>query len=80
MKEFTFLASFTYPHEYAVLRLVFDQEGIRYLLRNDTLVGLLPFYSYALGGIDLLVHLNDFEKAKKIFDRFNEDPNHLRIV
>lgn len=80
MKDFVTLAVFTYPHEYPVLKLLLDQEGIQHFFQNETMVGVFPFYSNALGGIHLKVHYLDLEKAKEILDSFNNESTPLKIV
>lgn len=80
MKNFVTLAVFTYPHEYAVLKLLFDQEQVRYFFQNETMIGVFPFYSNALGGILLKVHFADINKAREILDSFNKTSSPLKIV
>lgn len=80
MKDYHTIAIFTFPHEYAILKLLFDQEHIRYIFENETMVGVFPFYSNALGGIHLKVHETDIERAKEILDSFNGSSSPLKIV
>lgn len=80
MKDFITLAVFTYPHEYSVLRLLLDKEEIHYFFENETMVGVFPFYSNALGGILLKVHKLDVDKAREILDGFDHHPAPLRKV
>lgn len=80
MNDYLHLAVFTYPHEYVVIKSFFDKEEIRYFFFNETLVGLIPFSSHAFGGIQLKVHPEDFEEAKKILDSFQDKTPHLKIV
>lgn len=80
MKNYHTLAIFTFPHEYAILKLLFDQEHLRYFFENETMVGVFPFYSNALGGIHLKVHEADLERAKEILDSFNRSSSPLKIV
>ena len=80
MKDFTTLAIFTYPHEYAILKLLLEQENIRHFFQNETMVGVFPFYSNALGGIHLKVHQQDTDRAKEILDGFNKNSAPLKIV
>lgn len=80
MKAYKCLTTFTYPHEYFVLKLEFEDAGIRYYFQNETLVGLLPLSSFAFGGIRLMVHPSDFRRAKQIIDSLNDKSSHLRIV
>lgn len=79
MKDFSPIAKFTYEHEYSVLRLLLEQAHIQFFFKNETMVGMVPFYSNALGGIILFVHENDKEKALEILKDFNSQ-NHLHIV
>jgi len=79
MADFKTIAIFTFPHEYVVLRLLFDQEGIRYVFLHETMIGVLPFHSNAFGGIRLQVHKNDIERATKIMSQLN-DSTDLKIV
>ncbi|MCB0375145.1 MAG: DUF2007 domain-containing protein [Sinomicrobium sp.] len=78
MKDFTVVATFTYPYEYAVLRLLLEREAIPHVFENETMVSVSPFYSHALGGIRLKVHKKDLEAVKAIMDRLNAPD--LRIV
>ncbi|PKV48727.1 putative signal transducing protein [Aquimarina sp. MAR_2010_214] len=79
MKDFITIKTYTYPFEYAILRLLLDQEGISYFFENETMVGVFPFYSNALGGINLKVHQRDKEKVLQIINDLNTN-SHLRIV
>ncbi len=83
MTNFKTLAIFQYPAEYAVLKLLFDQEEIRYFFQNETMVGVFPFYSNGIGGIRLQVHSEDIERAKEIITELDPDfdrPSNLKIV
>ena len=79
MKDYKTIAFFTFPNEYAVLKLLLDQEGIDYIFLHETMIGVLPFHSNAFGGIRLQVHERDIEKAEKIINGLNEASD-LRIV
>lgn len=79
MTNFIKIAAFTYPHEYAILKLVLEQHEIRFFFQNETVIGIVPFYSNALGGIFLKVHPDDVEEAHKILRDF-EDPAPLKII
>ncbi len=80
MKDYICLATFTYPHEYFVLKLKFEEAHIRHYFQNETLIGLLPLSSFAFGGIRLMVHPSDLIRAKQIIDSLNDKSSHLRIV
>lgn len=79
MKNYITIARFTYPSEYVVLELLLQQEGIRYVFLNETVINVLPFHSNAFGGIRLQVHKEDQEKALEIINDLNEASN-LEIV
>lgn len=72
------LAVFTYESEYSVLRNLLDQEGIRYIFKNQTIATVLPFHSHAFGGIRLLIHPEDHEEAQAILEDFNS--NEFRVI
>ena len=77
MEEFETIAIFNYTHEIVVLKHRLDQEEIQYYFENETMSSIAPFYSNALGGIKLKVHLNDFQNVQNILDELN---NNLNIV
>lgn len=79
MERFETIAIFTYPSEYAVLRLLLDQEAVRFVFQNETMISVLPFHSNAFGGIRLKVHPDDKEIALQILDKWKRT-SHLRIV
>lgn len=79
MKNFKTIAIFQYPAEYAVLQLLFDQEEIRYIFLNETMISVFPFYSNAIGGIRLQVHIDDIAEAKEIIGSLDH-PTNLKIV
>jgi len=77
MEDFQTIAIFNYSHEIVVLKHILDQEEIPYFFENETTLAVVPFYSHALGGIKLKVHVNDFDKVQEILDHLN---NNLTIV
>jgi len=79
MKHFKTIAIFSYAAEYAVLQLLFDQEEIRYFFQNETMISVFPFYSNAIGGIRLQVHVEDIAQAEEII-RNLDHPSNLKIV
>lgn len=80
MKNFILVATFTYPHECYVLKLILDDQEIPYYLENETMVGISPFYSNALGGIKLFVHSDYVAYVKDIIENLEDSNNHLKIV
>ncbi|MDC8002315.1 DUF2007 domain-containing protein [Aequorivita todarodis] len=79
MKHFKTIAIFSYPAEYAVLQLLFDQAEIRYIFQNETMISVFPFYSNAVGGIRLQVHIEDVAEAEEIIKNLDH-PSNLKIV
>ncbi|MDH7446309.1 DUF2007 domain-containing protein [Aquimarina sp. 2201CG14-23] len=79
MKDFITIATFTYPNDYAILRLLLEREGISYFFENETMIGVFPFYSNALGGINLKIHPKDQTRVQEIIDDLNTN-SHLNIV
>lgn len=79
MEQFQTIAIFTYPSDYAVLRLLLEQHEIRHVFQNETMISVLPFHSNAIGGIRLKVHPEDIHQAKEIIQNLNDSGN-LRIV
>lgn len=79
MTNFITIATFTYPHEFVVLKLLLEREDIRFFFQNETVIGIIPFYSNALGGIFLKVHPEDVPSARKIITHLQND-GLLKIV
>jgi hypothetical protein len=78
MEEFVTAAVFNYPHEITILKHLLEDAGIRFVFRNETMASIAPMYSFALGGIRLMVHPNDLETVKHILSNFEN--NNLKIV
>ncbi len=79
MKHYKTIAIFSFPAEYAVLQLLFEQAEIRYFFQNETMSSVFPFYSNAIGGIQLKVHIEDFSEAEEIIKNL-DPPSNLKIV
>lgn len=73
MKDYITIARFTYPSDYAVLELILQNNTIRYVFLNETVISVLPFHSNAYGGIRLQVHKKDKEKTIKIINDLDKD-------
>lgn len=80
MKDFVVVATFTYPHEYTVLRHILEEESIPHVFENEMIVNVTPFYSNAIGGIKLKVHKRDAEAAIAIIKNLNDNRSTMRIV
>ena len=79
MENSKIIATFTYPSEYAVLRLLLQQKNIRFVFQNETMISILPFHSNAIGGIHLKVHQEDVVLAQEIITNLDNN-SELRIV
>jgi len=79
MTNFHTVAVFQFAAEYAVLKLLLEQENIRHFFQNETFLSVLPFYPIAGGGIQLKVHQEDVKRAKQIIADLN-DSSHLKKV
>ena len=75
MQSFIKIAVFNFQYEYAVLQLLLEQEGIRFFFQNETALGVMPFYTNAIGGIILKVHPKDVDDANQILDNFETRKN-----
>lgn len=80
MRHFKHIATFTYPHEYLVLKFLLEEENIPFVFENETMIGISPFYSNALGGIRLLVHRDYYEYVKELINDLDTPPTHLTVV
>lgn len=80
MIHFQHIATFTYPHEYMVLRFIMEEEEIPYVFENETMIGISPFYSNALGGIRLLVHKDYAKYVSELINDLEDPASHLRVV
>jgi hypothetical protein len=80
MLDFVKIAVFSFPHEYAVLQLLLENKNVRFFFQNETAIGVMPFYSNAIGGILLKVHPDDVDTAEMIVEKFNEGNTDLKVV
>ncbi|WP_224488137.1 DUF2007 domain-containing protein [Robertkochia flava] len=80
MQNFKHIATFTYPHEYLVLKFLMEEENVPFVFENETMIGISPFYSNALGGIRLLVHIDYATYVTELINNLNTPPSNLRVV
>ncbi len=80
MIDYISIARFTYPYEYSVLKHLLLEAEIPFFFKNETMVGITPFYSNALGGIELVVHPNAKEETLAIIEKLRKDQEGLQIV
>ncbi len=80
MKDYVLVARFTYAHEYSVLKHLLLEAKIPFFFKNETMISITPFYSNALGGIELVVHPNAVQQTITIIESLKNNRSHLRIV
>lgn len=64
------VATFTYPHEAAMLKSRLEAEGIECFLKDENVLSVQPFYSAGVGGVKVQVLESEVMKAKKIADEY----------
>lgn len=75
MSDLTTVATFTFPYEANLLKGRLETEGITCSLANENIVTVNPFYSNAVGGVQLQVRKQDQEKALAIIAETNKAGN-----
>ncbi|MCM5662266.1 DUF2007 domain-containing protein [Galbibacter mesophilus] len=80
MKNFVLVATYTYSHEYMVLKFLLKDEDIPFFFENETMIGISPFYSNAIGGIKLYVHKEYANYVKEVIKDLDKPDSHLKIV
>ncbi|UOB19320.1 DUF2007 domain-containing protein [Abyssalbus ytuae] len=80
MRNFVLVATYTYIHEYIILKNILERERIPFVFENETILGISPFYSNAIGGIKLKVHKEYVQFVKEIIEDLNRPESNLRIV
>ena len=69
------LRSYTYPTEAAIIRSRLESEGIACFLKNELSIQINPFYSNALGGVELQVDESDLERAQEVLSGLERTDN-----
>lgn len=64
--ELTTVATFTYPYEANLLKGRLEAEGITCFIENENIITANPFYSNAVGGVQIKVKQEDEERALAI--------------
>lgn len=70
--DYTILAVFEYSTEAQVIKSKLDSENIRTMLMDEKTIDTDPLLSQAIGGVKLLVHKDDLEKASDIYNEIRE--------
>ena len=66
--NFEILAVFNYSTEAHVTKSRLDSDGFETMLMDETTIDTDPLVSNAIGGVKLLVHKKDFEKATLVWN------------
>tara|TARA_R110002050_G_scaffold125694_1_gene245910 strand:- start:348 stop:725 length:378 start_codon:yes stop_codon:yes gene_type:complete len=66
--NFKILAVFNYSTEAHVTKSRLDSDGFETMLMDETTIDTDPLVSNAIGGVKLLVHKKDFEKAALVWN------------
>jgi hypothetical protein len=66
--NFKILAVFEFSAEAHVTKSKLDSEGFTTMLMDEKTIDADPLVSNAIGGVKLLVHNKDFEKAVEIYN------------
>ena len=75
MNDWVTIATFTYPHQAALLSSKLESEGIECYLKDGNMISANPFYSNAIGGVKIQVRGNDVERGNKIVEEFYKHLN-----
>lgn len=81
--DYTILAAFEYSTEAQLIKSKLDSEGIQTMLMDEKTVDSDPLISQAIGGVKLLVHNEDLNKASEIYNeirRYEKDDEGNSIV
>ena len=70
--NYNILAVFEYSTEAHVTKSKLDSEGIQTILMDEKTVDSDPLISNAIGGVKLLVHKKDWDKAVIIYDEIRK--------
>ena len=76
--NYKILAVFEYSTEAHVTKSKLDSEGFDTMLMDEKTIDSDPLMSNAIGGVKLLIHINDFEKAVDIYNQiraYQKDKN-----
>ncbi|MFD2567110.1 putative signal transducing protein [Pseudotenacibaculum haliotis] len=66
--DYIILTVFEYSTEAHVVKSKLESEGIRTMLMDEKTIDSDPLLSQAIGGVKLLVHKEDLDKAMQIYN------------
>jgi hypothetical protein len=77
-EDYTILAVFEYSTEAQLVKSKLDSEEIKTMLMDEKTIDTDPLLSQAIGGVKLLVHNSDLERASKLYNEiraYEKDDN-----
>ena len=66
MQDWITLMTFTYPHEYYVIKGALESAGVQTFVKNELTIQIDNFLSNALGGLKLQVPREQLNIAQEI--------------
>jgi hypothetical protein len=75
MNDLVTVATFSYPHQIAILIAKLESEGIECYSKDGMTVQVDPLLSAAVGGIKLQVRQTDEERANEIVEEYYRNIN-----
>jgi DNA-directed RNA polymerase subunit RPC12/RpoP len=81
-EDYSILAVFEYSTEAQLVKSKLDSEEIKTMLMDEKTIDTDPLLSQAIGGVKLLVHNSDLERASKLYNEIrayekNEEGNDI---
>lgn len=76
--NFALLAVFEYSTEAQITKTKLESENIKTMLADEKTIDTDPLLSQAIGGVKLLVHNKDYDRAIEIYNnirRYRKDKN-----
>ena len=80
MKNYIIIAQYSFTYEYTILKLLLEKANIRFFFKNEHFASIMPMSAIGNNGIQLMVHENDAEEAKRILEEFNASDSPLKLV
>ena len=64
--------TFNNPVEAHLLRTQLENEGILSFVFDENMISINPFYNVALGGVKVMIHEKDIERASEIVENVDD--------
>jgi len=66
MEGFVIVKTYTYAYELAAPRALLESEGIETIVKDELTTLVNPFLSNAIGGVKLMVHTSEVDRALEL--------------